>query len=212
MDTIEILILAPTLALRTGLQALLEAEEDIDVLAAVGALADIPHTASLDVLVAVPEALSSASLATYLDEQDTPPAVLLLSNRGEDAEIFKGKTLRAWGMLSLDTNEDELYTAVSVLAQGLNVGAPALFQPLLSGLQTGVASVPQEQFAKALTPREMEVLALLADGFANKQIALQLEISEHTVKFHVSSIYTKMGVTNRAEAVRMAARAGLIVL
>lgn len=212
MDTIEILILAPTLALRTGLQALLEAEEDIDVLAAVGVLADIPHTTSLDVLVAVPEALSSESLAAYLDEQDTPPAVLLLSNRGEDAEIFQGKTLRAWGMLPLDANEDELYIAVSVLAQGLNVGAPVLFQPLLSGLRTGAASVPQEQFVKELTPREMEVLTLLADGFANKQIALQLEISEHTVKFHVSSIYTKMGVTNRAEAVRTAARAGLIVL
>jgi DNA-binding NarL/FixJ family response regulator len=63
-----------------------------------------------------------------------------------------------------------------------------------------------------LTERELEVLGLLARGLANKQIALELAISEHTVKFHVSSIYTKLNVTNRTEAVRAGLRGGWIAL
>jgi NarL family two-component system response regulator YdfI len=68
------------------------------------------------------------------------------------------------------------------------------------------------QLIDPLTDREMEVLQLLAQGLANKQIAAKLSISEHTVKFHVSSIYTKLGVGNRTEAVRMGVRRGLILL
>jgi len=63
-----------------------------------------------------------------------------------------------------------------------------------------------------LTEREVQVLDLLAAGLANKQIALQLGISEHTVKFHVSSIYTKLNATNRTQAVREGLRQGWIVL
>jgi DNA-binding NarL/FixJ family response regulator len=63
-----------------------------------------------------------------------------------------------------------------------------------------------------LTERELEVLGLLARGMANKQIAVELGISEHTVKFHVSSIYTKLNVTNRTEAVRAGLRGGWIAL
>jgi DNA-binding NarL/FixJ family response regulator len=63
-----------------------------------------------------------------------------------------------------------------------------------------------------LTERESEVLSLLSKGLANKQIAVELGISEHTVKFHVSSIYTKLNVTNRTEAVRAGLRGGWIAL
>ncbi|HEY5902473.1 MAG TPA: helix-turn-helix transcriptional regulator, partial [Anaerolineales bacterium] len=66
--------------------------------------------------------------------------------------------------------------------------------------------------APPLSDREIEVLELLAQGLANKQIAGALGISEHTVKFHVSSIYTKLNVTNRAEAVRQGVRQGLIAV
>ena len=65
---------------------------------------------------------------------------------------------------------------------------------------------------EALTPREREVLDLLADGVGNREIAQTLGISEHTVKFHVSSIYTKLNVTNRAEAVSAGLRGGWIAL
>jgi len=63
-----------------------------------------------------------------------------------------------------------------------------------------------------VTQREMDVLQLIARGLSNKQIALALKISEHTVKFHLSSLYAKLGATNRTEAVRIGTQQGLIVL
>ena len=69
-----------------------------------------------------------------------------------------------------------------------------------------------EQVVDPLTERERQVLQLTAEGLANKQIAAALEISEHTVKFHLSSLYAKLGVTSRTEAVRAGARRGWVVL
>ena len=80
--------------------------------------------------------------------------------------------------------------------------------------QLWVENPPNEadELIERLTPRETEILEQLAQGLANKQIALELGISEHTVKFHVSSIYAKLGVTNRMEAVRTGLQLGLITL
>jgi DNA-binding CsgD family transcriptional regulator len=83
-----------------------------------------------------------------------------------------------------------------------------MFDPLL----INAPARGDEQLIEPLTEREAEVLQLLAQGLANKQIAITLGISEHTVKFHVSGIYAKLGATNRTEAVRLGVRQGLIVL
>jgi len=72
-----------------------------------------------------------------------------------------------------------------------------------------LASVPLEE---RLTPRELEVLDVLSQGLSNRAIAARLQISEHTVKFHISSIFAKLGAENRTDAVRLGVRAGLITL
>jgi DNA-binding NarL/FixJ family response regulator len=74
-----------------------------------------------------------------------------------------------------------------------------------------LASVEPELY-EALTPRELEVLEVLAEGLSNKSIASRLGITEHTVKFHVSSIFAKLGAENRTDAVRRGVRRGLITL
>jgi len=74
-----------------------------------------------------------------------------------------------------------------------------------------LASVEAELY-EALTPRELEVLEVLAEGLSNKAIASRLAITEHTVKFHVSSIFAKLGAENRTDAVRRGVRRGLITL
>jgi DNA-binding CsgD family transcriptional regulator len=84
--------------------------------------------------------------------------------------------------------------------------------PMVAFLQDGGTSELDEPLIDPLTDRELEVLQLLARGKPNKQIALDLEISEHTVKFHISSIYTKLGAGNRTEAVRLGVRKGLVLL
>jgi DNA-binding NarL/FixJ family response regulator len=73
-------------------------------------------------------------------------------------------------------------------------------------------SLPPASASEALTPREIEVLAMMAEGLANKTIAYRLNISEHTVKFHVGSIFGKLGAQSRTEAVTLGIRQGLIML
>lgn len=107
-----------------------------------------------------------------------------------------------WGALPLDASADELCAAIRALAAGLVVASG----PLLA------AAGPRTLTQGTLTERETEILGLLAKGLANKQIALQLGISEHTVKFHISSIYAKLNATSRTQAVREGLRSGLIAL
>ena len=75
-----------------------------------------------------------------------------------------------------------------------------------------MANAEPQQLYEALTPRELEVLEALAQGLSNRAIAAQLGISEHTVKFHISSIFGKLGAENRTDAVRRGVRLGLIAL
>jgi DNA-binding NarL/FixJ family response regulator len=110
----------------------------------------------------------------------------------------------AWGILPTDASVDELSAAVHALSQGLIVGTAALLFETDSERLSGSHG--------PLTEREAEVLGLLSKGLANKQIAATLGISEHTVKFHVSSIYAKLNVTNRTEAMREGLRGGWVAL
>ena len=128
-------------------------------------------------------------------------ATLLLSDRPLNAREMR-RLFKVWGVLPDDASADELTAAVHALSQGLIVGTSTLlFESESEPLSHG-----------PLSERESEVLGLLAKGLANKQIALALGISEHTVKFHVSSIYTKLNVTNRTEALREGLRGGWIAL
>jgi DNA-binding NarL/FixJ family response regulator len=206
---IRVAILSPSPALRSGLRALLGAEERIEVLAEAASLADLQEIDGLDVLLIADAEISASALRTALVDAEPPPAILLLSERPEAARMISGLPLRAWGLLPPEASEEELVAAVLALHEGLLAASPALMLPLL-----GAAPMlnEAEELAEELTEREMDVLQLVAQGLPNKQIALQLHISEHTVKFHSSAIYAKLNVTNRTEAVRRGARLGLIVL
>jgi len=110
----------------------------------------------------------------------------------------------AWGILPPESSAEELNAAIHALSQGLIVGTSALLFESEGEHPEGTEG--------PLTDRESEVLGLLSKGLANKQIAMELGISEHTVKFHVSSIYQKLNVTNRTEAVRAGLRGGWVTL
>ncbi|UYN90635.1 MAG: response regulator transcription factor [Anaerolineales bacterium] len=157
-------------------------------------------------LIAADE-LPEPELSQALAQAELPPAVLLFSEQQDAARGLAALPARSWGWLPPDCSEDELAAAISALAAGLITTTPALLPAALAPVPN-----PDEVLAEELTERELDVLQLLAEGLANKQIALQLGISEHTVKFHSSVIYAKLGVTNRTEAVRRAARLGLLVL
>ena len=207
--TIRLAILAPTPALRTGLRALLVGDERIEVVAEASAINDLGELDGMDVLLVAGSEVSPDSLRINLEQLASPPALLLLSDDTQTARAIAALPVRAWGLLSPDVAEEELLAAVNAVHEGLLAAAPALIQPLL-GPMTQFAE--QDELVEELTDREGEILQLLARGLANKQIAAHLGISEHTVKFHVSAIYSKLGVTNRTEAVSRGARLGLIVL
>ncbi|MBW8010350.1 MAG: response regulator transcription factor [Chloroflexi bacterium] len=210
-DLIRILVLAASLAERAGLRALLSVDEDVEVVAETAALSELESMpANIDVLVSVAEAVTFPELGDFLAGVEPPLAMLMLTDQPQAAQELSELPTRAWGLLPLDTSEEELLAAVNALYEGLLVGTPALIQPLLG--QAVLTYEDEDALVETLTDRESEVLELLAQGLANKQIALELGISEHTIKFHISSIYTKLGVTNRIEAVRLGVRLGLVVL
>jgi len=118
-----------------------------------------------------------------------------------------------FGALPRDAATEEIIAAVLAVSTGLTALDRSLALEALSGLARGrsEATTVGEQ-EEPLTAREREVLQLLAQGIPNKQIAQRLSISEHTVKFHVSAIMTKLGAASRTEAVTTAARRGLLLL
>jgi DNA-binding NarL/FixJ family response regulator len=196
---IRIAILAPALALRIGLREVFRGLEDVEVVGDASTLNELPE---VDVLV-----LTSSDYLSDLDE-DAPAVLLLTDDQSAAAQLMD---LPVWGILSLDASPEELSAAVRALGEGLWIGSPALLQELLER-QPAVMLEDGDPIVDPLTAREREVLQLVAEGLANKQVALSLGISEHTVKFHLSSLYTKLGVTSRTEAIRAGARRGWVVL
>ena len=208
---IRVALVAPALAMRAGLRALLESGEEVAVIAEANAIGDLDALPpDSDILVLASETLSPSDLAR-LTSGESDFALLLVTDDTQAAQIISGLPVAVWGILSLEASAEELLAAVEALHHGLLVGEPALMATLLS-TAPGLTQSQVEPLEEPLTERENEVLQLLAQGLANKQIAHQLGISEHTVKFHVSSIYAKLDATNRAEAVRQGIVTGLVVL
>ncbi|MCC7361238.1 MAG: response regulator transcription factor [Anaerolineales bacterium] len=125
-----------------------------------------------------------------------------------DERIVGAVQAGAHGYLLKGAPREELFNAIRVVGRG-----GSLLQPVVaSKLIRRMAQPPAEPAADPLTERELEVLRLLAQGKANKEIAAALHISERTVKFHVSAIFTRLGAGNRTEAARFAVQRGLIEL
>ncbi len=201
---IRVTIVSPNSALRIGLRELLGRQPDIKV---VGETVDLESVNEMETEVVV---LASVSSARFVNGKSNF-AILFLTDDVESVRGMLNSNTQAWGILSPDATEDELTAAVRAVGEGLWVGAPGLVQSLirLSGRRE---SSSEESLVEQLTAREMEVIQLMAQGLANKQIALSLSISEHTVKFHLSSLYAKLGISSRTEAVKRGIELGLISL
>ncbi len=202
----RVFIVAPTPVARAGLRFLLEGE-DISVVGEAGGIVGLDPGALLaDVVVVAGEELLEEA-ACVVSGGDEGRAMVLLSY--DERVVFKLRSLAAggWGLVSPDAPPTELSAAVVGAARGLVVLPKELAERFVEepAFEKGEPIEP-------LTARELEVLALLAQGLPNKQIARDLGISEHTVKFHVSGIFAKLGAGSRAEAVSLGARRGLISL
>ena len=193
---VRVLLNVSSPALRAGLQALLSSDSTVKVVN--DSLDQNDLRLEADVVIA---SASHVSFSAHGLESGSDAATLLLSDDPLNVRELR-RSLRVWGVLPTDASAEELNAAVHALSQGLIVGTSTL---LFESENEQISQGP-------LTERESEVLGLLSKGLANKQIAVALGISEHTVKFHVSSIYSKLSVTNRTEAVRAGLRGGWIAL
>lgn len=116
------------------------------------------------------------------------------------------------GILPANVGADLLVAGLAAVGQGLVVLHPEQMAAVATGAGVSSEDEVSSETLEALTSREKEVLRMLASGLGNKQIAAELRISEHTVKFHVASVFGKLGVSTRAEAVAIGMRRGLILL
>ncbi len=201
---IRVTIVSPNHALRVGLREMLGRQPDIQVVGETSELDDVHESETGVVIFAPVSAVRFAGTRSSF-------SILLVTDDVEDAHRLMSSDSRAWGVLSADATEEELAAAVRAVGEGLWVVAPSLARSLirLRGLREFAG---EESLVEPLTAREMEVLQLMAQGLANKQIALKLGISEHTVKFHLSSLYAKLNSTSRTEAVKRGLELGLISL
>lgn len=155
-----------------------------------------PQAASFD--VAVIQAPRLVGSAPFLGAQ--VPTLYLLTDEGSQSKNLTDKN----GVLPRNASAQQIRAAAMAVAAGLQIAQP--------NPSAAVESEAEVAFFEALTDRELRVLNLLADGLSNPEIARLLSISRNTVKFHVSSIISKLGATSRTEAVTMAIKRGLIIL
>ena len=198
---IRLLIAAPSAIVRAGLEALAASDPSIEL---AGSFPDLSSVEALrpDVVLA---ALPLEDLAPPAD--GVMPAIVLLS--GEAPPVWTRDALRLGvrAVLPRDASAGEVLAAVEAAASGLAVVDPHDLEALLGGALARTAAG-----SSSLTPRELEVLRMMAEGAANKVIAWKLGISEHTVKFHVASILNKLNAATRAEAVAIGMRKGMILI
>jgi len=159
--------------------------------------------ASGDSYEAALDALVSSDFTT-----ETP--VILLTDHSRPGWTAEALRAGVRAILPTEVSADQLAAALQAASAGLVVVHPSEIPAVLP--QASVALSPLAELAEPLTPREREVLQMLASGLVNKEIAAKLSISEHTIKFHVASILGKLGASTRTEAVSLGIRRGLVLL
>jgi two-component system, NarL family, response regulator YdfI len=209
----RVLIVAAALRSRRELTALLDDAPDVEVVGTASSLEGAAEDwEELDVLLIRDSGESTDELFDSLEDnslaRQTP--VLLLLEQATQNKVNRAIQLGIRGILPVDAAPAQFISAVSAVANGLMVLQPG--EPALAAASTQSRNGETGEMFEPLTPREKEVLQMLASGLGNKQIAARLKISEHTAKFHVASILGKLGASSRTEAVSLGLRRGLILL
>jgi two-component system, NarL family, response regulator YdfI len=204
---VSVLIFAQSTERRLALGAMLSREPDISLIDV--SAPDLNATlgqARPGVVVVDLDGDLAASIET-LSESGT--AVVLLADNPETSWVAHLLTSRPSAVLRRNCSERQLAAAVQAVSAGLIVFEPDSMRGLLRPPRDAIELEPGDE---ELTPRETEVLRMMTAGLSNREIASTLGISEHTVKFHIASIFGKLGTSSRTEAVTEGIRRGLVLL
>jgi DNA-binding NarL/FixJ family response regulator len=217
MRTVRIVVVDDQEVVRAGFGALLDTQPDFTV---VGTAADgveavqvcrerRPDVVLMDVRMPTMDGIEATSRIVAGDEA---PRILVLTTFDLDEHVYDALSAGASGFLLKDVTAERLFDAVRVVAAGDALLAPAITRRLI-GEFARLRPRPARSLAslRTLTPRETDVLRLIAEGLSNPEIAARLVVSEETVKTHVSRVLTKLGLRDRTQAVVAAYESGLVV-
>ena len=220
-EVLRVLVCDDQELVRAGFVTILDAQPDLEVVGEAGdgrsgvdlALALRPDVVVMDIRMPVVDGVEATRLIAGPDVAD-PLTVLVVTTFDLDRHVYDALRAGAAGFLLKDARPAELLAAVRTVAAGESLLAPAVTRRLVGRFAERIREVPPRGGAPgelaALTPRELEVLQLIAGGLSNAEIADELVISHETVKTYVSRILAKLGLRDRVQAVVLAYRTGLV--
>jgi len=211
---IRVLLADDQALVRAGFRMILKAELGIEVVGEAGDGAEavaLARTLEPDVVlmdVRMPE-MDGIEATSQIVGGDGAPRVLVLTTFDLDEYVYEALRAGASGFLLKDAPEDQLLAGIRIVADGGSLFAPAVTRRLIERFAGTRPATPPPNLAE-LTPRELEVLGLVARGLSNAEIAAELVVSEHTTKTHVAHILQKLDLRDRVQAVVLAYESGLV--
>jgi DNA-binding NarL/FixJ family response regulator len=212
---IRILIADDQELVRTGFRVVLDAEPDLEVVAEAAdgfAAIEAAETLRPDVVlmdIRMPN-LDGIEATRRIAADDGSPRILILTTFDLDDYVYEALRAGASGFLLKDARADELRQAVRMVASGDALLSPAITRRLIESYTRRPPSTVHPAPLAELTPRELEVLRLVARGLSNTEIARELVVGDATVKTHVGRIFSKLDLHDRAQAVVLAYESGLV--
>jgi len=216
MKMVRVLICDDQTVVREGLAAILSTDPEIEVvgLASHGqeALALIPETQPDVVLMDLKMPVMNGVQTTQRLRRDHPGVcVLVLTTYADEEWVLDAVRAGAAGYLLKDTRRDELLAAIKGTAEGRSYLDPAIAGKVMQQAAVGPPPArPAEAWTEPMTERELDILQLLAEGYSNPEIAGRLHLAPGTVRNYVSTIFQKLGVSDRTQAVVVALQRGMV--
>jgi DNA-binding NarL/FixJ family response regulator len=213
--TIRVLIADDEALIRSGLQLMLESQQDLRVIAEAEngkiatklAISHVPDVILMD--IQMPE-MSGIEATRKITEGDDPPKVVMLTTFGDDENVYQALKAGASGFLLKDSRPEDVIRAIRVVAAGEALLSPAVTRRLVDGFVTSHQPPALDTRYQLLTKREQEIVALVAEGLSNQEIADRLFVSFSTAKTHVSHVLTKLDLRDRIHIVIYAYQHGLV--
>ncbi|MFT5521912.1 MAG: DNA-binding NarL/FixJ family response regulator [Enterobacterales bacterium] len=213
--TIKVLLVDDQMLIREGIKSLLNLSDKVSVVAEAqdgSYVQEIIEKQQVDIILmdlSMPVMDGIATLEMLAEKNISTP-VIILTTFDDHEFILKGIQAGAKGYLLKDVSLDTLISGIETVYSGQRLVQPALTERLLQGLQGIKSDFTAPDVIEQLSPKEIDVLGLMASGCSNKEISQALHNSEGTIKNHVSSVLNKLGVRDRTRAVLLAIEKGLI--